>query len=103
MNLVVCCPSGTGKAHFCEALGHAAIDAGHKVSWFSLAALGTLVRRHGHDDTTARGRPRRVNVNASHKRVSLAVHPPPTQGVHDQSPKPSTAQERSPPFVESLA
>ena len=53
-NLVVCGPSGTGKTHFCEALGHAAIDAGHKVSWFSLEDLGTLVRRHGADDTTAR-------------------------------------------------
>ena len=53
-NLVVCGPSGTGKTHFCEALGHAAIDAGHKVSWFSLEDLGALVRRHGADDTTSR-------------------------------------------------
>lgn len=53
-NLVVCGPSGTGKTHFCEALGHAAIDAGHKVSWFSLEDLGALVRRHGADDTTGR-------------------------------------------------
>ena len=53
-NLVVCGPSGTGKTHFLESLGHAAIDAGHKVSWFSLEDLGTLVRRHGADDTTGR-------------------------------------------------
>ena len=45
-NLVVCGPSGTGKTHFCEALGHVAVDAGHKVSWFSLEHLGALVRRH---------------------------------------------------------
>lgn len=31
-NVVVCGPSGTGKTHFLEALGHAAIDAGHHVS-----------------------------------------------------------------------
>ena len=51
-NLVVCRPSGTGKTHFLEALGQAAVDAGHKVSWFSLEDLGTLVRRHGIDETT---------------------------------------------------
>ena len=50
----MCGPSGTGKTHFCEALGHAAIDNGHKVSWFSLEDLGALVRRHGADDTTGR-------------------------------------------------
>ena len=53
-NLVVCGPSGTGKTHFLEALGHAAIDAGHHVSWFSLEALGAIVRRHRADDTVAR-------------------------------------------------
>lgn len=53
-NVVVCGPSGTGKSHFLEALGHAAIDAGHHVSWFSLEALGALVRRHRADDTTGR-------------------------------------------------
>jgi DNA replication protein DnaC len=50
----VCGPSGTGKTHFLEALGQAAVDAGHKVSWFSLEHLGALVRRHGADDTTAK-------------------------------------------------
>ena len=53
-NLVVCGPSGTGKTHFCEALGHAAVDAGHKVTWFSLEHLGALVRRHSADDTAAK-------------------------------------------------
>ena len=53
-NLVVCGPSGTGKTHFLEALGQAAVDAGHKVSWFSLEHLGALVRRHGADDTAAK-------------------------------------------------
>lgn len=53
-NIVVCGPSGTGKSHFLEAIGHAAIDAGAHVSWFSLEALGALVRRHRADDTTGR-------------------------------------------------
>jgi len=53
-NLVVCGPSGTGKTHFLEALGQAAVDNGHKVSWFSLEQLGQLVHRHGADDTVAK-------------------------------------------------
>jgi DNA replication protein DnaC len=53
-NLVVCGPSGTGKTHFLEGLGHACIDAGHKVSWFSLEDLGALVRRHGADDSVTK-------------------------------------------------
>ena len=50
-NLVICGPSGTGKSHFCEALGHAAIDNGRTVAWFSIEDLGALVRRHRIDDT----------------------------------------------------
>lgn len=53
-NVVVCGPSGTGKSHFLEALGHAAIDHGAHVSWFSLEHLGQLVRRGRADDTTGR-------------------------------------------------
>ncbi|GBE22313.1 chromosomal replication initiator protein DnaA [bacterium BMS3Bbin01] len=50
-NLVVCGPSGTGKSHFCEALGQHAIEAGHVVAWFSIEDLATLIRRHRIDDT----------------------------------------------------
>jgi DNA replication protein DnaC len=50
-NLVVCGPSGTGKSHLLEALGHAAIDNGAHVLWFSLETLGTLVHRHRADDS----------------------------------------------------
>lgn len=50
-NLVICGPSGTGKTHFLEALGQACVDAGHKVSWFSLENLGGLIARHRADDT----------------------------------------------------
>jgi DNA replication protein DnaC len=53
-NVVVCGPSGTGKTHFLEALGHAAIDNGAHVSWFSLEMLGAIIRRHRADDTTGR-------------------------------------------------
>lgn len=53
-NLVVAGPSGTGKSHFLEALGHAAIDAGAHVSWFSLETLGQIIWRHRADDTINR-------------------------------------------------
>ena len=53
-NLVVCGPSGTGKSHLLEALGHAAIEHGAHVYWFSLEALGSLVHRHRVDDTMTR-------------------------------------------------
>lgn len=50
-NLMVCGPSGTGKSHFCEALGQHAVDTGLTVTWFSIEDLGTLVRRHRVDDS----------------------------------------------------
>ena len=53
-NLCVCGPSGTGKSHFCEALGQLAIDTGRTVAWFAIDELGALVRRHRADDTVAR-------------------------------------------------
>lgn len=53
-NLSICGPSGTGKSHFCEALGQAAIEAGHSVIWFSIEDLGALVRRHRVDDSISR-------------------------------------------------
>ena len=53
-NLVVCGPSGTGKSHLLEALGQAAIENGHHVSWFSLEDLGALLHRHRADDTMSR-------------------------------------------------
>jgi DNA replication protein DnaC len=42
-NFCVVGPSGTGKSHFCEALGQAAVDAGMTVAWFTIADLGALV------------------------------------------------------------
>lgn len=50
-NICICGPSGTGKSHFCEALGQAAVDAGMSVAWFTIEDLGVLVRRHRVDDS----------------------------------------------------
>ena len=44
-NLAVAGPSGTGKSHFVEALGHAAIDAGMRVAWFTLETLAHTISR----------------------------------------------------------
>jgi DNA replication protein DnaC len=53
-NLCVCGPSGTGKSHWVEALGHHAIDQGHTVVWHTLESLAGLLRRHRADDSTAK-------------------------------------------------
>lgn len=42
-NLAMAGPSGTGKSHFVEALGHAVIDAGMRVAWFTLESLALTV------------------------------------------------------------
>jgi DNA replication protein DnaC len=53
-NLVVAGPSGTGKSHLLEALGHAAVEDGLSVAWFSVEDLGAIVRRHRIDDTVSK-------------------------------------------------
>lgn len=52
-NLCVCGPSGTGKSHFVEALGHL-IDQGKTVAWHTLESLAALVRRHRADDSVTK-------------------------------------------------
>jgi DNA replication protein DnaC len=52
--LCVCGPSGTGKSHLVEALGHLAIDKGKTVAWHTLESLAQLLRRHRADDTVAK-------------------------------------------------
>ena len=47
-------PSGTGKTFLLEALGQHAVEAGLHVAWFTLEALGVLVRRHRADDTVTK-------------------------------------------------
>ena len=49
--LAICGPSGTGKSHFVEALGHQAIDKGSTVTWHTLETLAQLLRRHRVDDS----------------------------------------------------
>jgi len=53
-NLVVAGPSGTGKSHLLEAIGHQAVEEGLGVAWFSVEDLGTIVRRHRVDDTVSK-------------------------------------------------
>lgn len=53
-NLAVCGPSGTGKSHWCEALGHAAIEAGMRVAWFSLESLTQTINRAKVDASLSR-------------------------------------------------
>jgi DNA replication protein DnaC len=53
-NLCVCGPSGTGKSHFVEALGHHAIDHGKTVAWHTLESLAALLTRHRADDTVTK-------------------------------------------------
>lgn len=53
-NVVVAGPSGTGKSHLLEALGHRAVDEGLSVMWFSIEELGTIVRRHRVDDSVSK-------------------------------------------------
>jgi DNA replication protein DnaC len=52
--LCVCGPSGTGKSHFIEALGHLAIDKGKTVAWHTLETLAGLVHRHRVDDSVTK-------------------------------------------------
>lgn len=53
-SLCICGPSGSGKSHFVEALGHLAIDHGKTVAWHTLETLAQLLRRHRADDTVAK-------------------------------------------------
>lgn len=53
-NLCVCGPSGSGKSHWVEALGHHAIDQGKSVAWHTLESLAGLLRRHRADDSTTK-------------------------------------------------
>jgi len=62
-NLCVCGPSGSGKSHFVEALGHLAIDQGKTVAWQTLESLELLVRRHRADDTVAKAISRLIRAD----------------------------------------
>jgi DNA replication protein DnaC len=51
-----CCrrPSGTGKTHSVEALAHRVIDAGMRVSWFTLETLTAAIGRATVDGSVAK-------------------------------------------------
>lgn len=52
--LCLCGPSGTGKSHFIEALGHLAIDRGKSVAFHTLESLAALLARHRADESVSR-------------------------------------------------
>jgi DNA replication protein DnaC len=52
--LCICGPSGTGKSHFIEALGHLAIDRGKTVAFHTLESLAALIGRHRADQSVAK-------------------------------------------------
>jgi DNA replication protein DnaC len=53
-NLAIAGPSGTGKTHFVEALAHKVIDAGMRVSWFTLESLTAALGRASVDGSIAK-------------------------------------------------
>jgi DNA replication protein DnaC len=53
-NLAIAGPSGTGKTHFVEALAHKVIDAGMRVSWFTLETLTAAIGRATVDGSMAK-------------------------------------------------
>ena len=68
--LAICGPSGTGKIHFIEALGHLAIDKGRTVAWHTPETLAQLLRRHRVDDSVnkAIGKLIRVDLGRDRRR-----------------------------------
>lgn len=53
-NLAISGPSGTGKTHFVEALAHNVIDAGMRVSWFTLESLTTAIGKAAVDGSISK-------------------------------------------------
>jgi len=53
-NLCLVGPAGTGKSHLLVALGHAAVDAGHRVHYFTAAELVETLYRGLADNSVGR-------------------------------------------------
>jgi DNA replication protein DnaC len=83
-NLVVCGPAGTGKTFMLEALGQTAVEAGKHVAWFSLEALGVLVRKHRADDSLSKAISRilRADLIVVDDIGLLAVGPDAAEGLY---------------------
>jgi len=62
-NLCICGPSGTGKSHLAEALGHLAIDRGKTVAWHTLESLTALQHRHRADNSITKAINRLIRVD----------------------------------------
>jgi len=61
--LCVCGPSGTGKSHFIEALGHLAIDRGKTVAFHTLETLAALIGRHRADQSVTKAISRLIRAD----------------------------------------
>ena len=83
-NLVVCGPAGTGKTFMLEALGQSAVEAGKHVAWFTLEALGVLVRKHRADDSLSKAITRilRADLVIVDDIGLLAVGPDAAEGLY---------------------
>lgn len=96
-NLVVCGPSGTGKSHLVEALGHHAIDHGKTVAWHTLETLAQLLRRHRADDTTSKAINKLIRADLIViDDVGLLPIPPTPPKPSSASSTPPTRNARSP-------
>ena len=108
-NLAICGPSGTGKSHFCEAIAHAVIDAGMRVSWFSLETLtatwpgprSTPPSTGSSPDLPGRAHRDRRHRDAARRRrrgrsASTGSSTPPTSGAPWPSPPTSTPPASTP-------
>lgn len=92
-NVYICGPSGTGKSHFCQALSHAAVEAGMTVAWFTIEDLGALVRRHRANDSITRSLARliRTDLIIIDDIGLLAVSPDAAEGSTGSSTPPTNA------------
>ncbi|WP_311203054.1 ATP-binding protein [Streptomyces atratus] len=99
-NLCVVGPSGTGKSHFCEALGQSAVDAVMAVAWFTIEDLGALIRRHHVDDSVSKAITRitRTDLITVDDVGLLPVLPEAAEGFHRWV---DVAYERRSPAVSS--
>ena len=95
---VVCGPPGTGKTFLLEALGPDCVEAGRQVAWFTLEALGVLVRRHRADDTVTKAISRILVRSLPEERAAeLAARTlafPDAQSVEDLTALLTSAGER---------
>ena len=96
-NLAVAGPSGTGKSHFVEALAHAVIEAGMRVSWFTLESLAITVNRAKIDATIPRVVARICRSELIVVDDSPSAWTPPKPSTESSTPPTNDAPSPSPP------